>query len=138
MLKCYAEIETSYFVADSLNSNEFEQDIPPSYDAVFKARSRCFSHGFLNSRVLWEESLIQVDDDDNDEGDVNCIHNPNELSTSVTVAAAAAIESRSPIFKTAVPDTIVNMGVEQAQESLPEEEIISDPTSTTNLVENVS
>ena len=73
------------FSPDSLNTNEFERDLPASYDIVFKARPRCYSYSIRNSEVQKEEELYSMSDDEVEMANGECEDRSADFSQATFV-----------------------------------------------------
>ena len=114
------------FFADSLNTNEFEHDTSPSYDVVFQTRPRYSSCSLSTSQILWEESLLQSDDDENKERSFEDTQDLNENPSSVTSTAF-------PGLKITVSNSILPLSAVQAQDNLPNQEAVDSPEVSSDV-----
>ncbi len=86
----FPNLTRAFSFADSLNTNEFEQDSPPSYDVVYKTRTRCYTYSASCKEMLHEEDIS----DDTD--DIQGVAENQESRTALEVAPALVDNEVSP------------------------------------------
>ena len=106
-----------------MNTNEFEKDMPPSYDAVFKARSRCYNYSVSNYEIPREETLMESDEvrDSQNQEPVVVSQESNEASSPIT----SPTDNGSPTLKCSLPHGIIPLDA-VPKEVLPRVELIDD------------
>lgn len=90
---------------DSLNTNEFERDLPASYDIVFKARPRCYSYSIANSEVQKEEELYSTSDDEAEMANSECVDRSDDFNQATFVTPMS--KNTTQIFDVASPVDIL-------------------------------
>ena len=121
---------------DSLNSNEFEQGMPSSCEAVFKARPRSYNYSSSSSHIPREESLMHSEDSDGQQNSevYDISENRDGLSPPVTPGPEMCSSAR----KIAVPNRILPPGNISSQNIIPQAELSSKHESPAEIIEDYS
>eukprot|EP00795_Rhopilema_esculentum_P014248 gene14248-5274_t len=132
-------IETIRSKQDSLNTNEFEQEFPPSFDAVFKSRPRCYSYSASNTQTPREEDLAESEEDVvNDDVAVIGMGDASQEFICQPSVATPSSEDSSPNFSLSAPGSLIPLTMVSGKKDISHLDLLDNSDTAHDVSCNVS